>query len=77
MRKASDGLGSQLVPSLSQKSVNTGNEIVKSILSGTVEGTGTHFKNTSVSSFSDNTLSSGMDIVSDILALSYNDKWLK
>lgn len=71
-KKASGGLGSSLVPSLSQKSVNTGTEIVNSILSGTVEGTGTHFKDTKTSSFSDNTLAIGMNTIADILALPYD-----
>lgn len=70
-RRGSEGIGSSFVPSLSQERVNTGTEIVKDILYGSIEGTGTHFKNTTTSNFSNNTLTLGMDLVSDILSLPY------
>jgi hypothetical protein len=71
-RKSSEGLGSRFVPSLSPNDTKTGSGIVSELLSGTVEGTGTHFKNTTTSNFSNSTLSLGMDLVSDILSLPYD-----
>lgn len=71
-RLSSEGIGSSFVPSLSQERVNTGTEIVKNALSGTIEGTGTHFKNTSASSLPKTTLSLGTNTVNNILSLPYD-----
>jgi hypothetical protein len=60
------------MPAATDKYVRSGSDIVDDFLSGSVKETGTHFKDTKTSSFSDNTLAIGMNTVANILALPYD-----